>query len=264
MSAGHVNYVRHLNGFFRQVKKDDRLHANHVSLYIALFQIWNEHRFANPFPIIRHEVLLLCRIGSYNTYTQCLKALHEFGYILYQPAAQRGSLSCISIQHLGGEGLRFDDQEISIGIDTGATHSSEEIATGNDRNNDTAPVAELRPFNKHINNLKTGSDVSLFPIKKIRSDTGNAVPPEPEAVTDYFVALGHPPCEAEKFYCHYRANGWKQGGKIPILDWQAAAKKWIHNIKPHKSYSYDKRADPAGRTIERLHANQHKNYTEPL
>lgn len=64
--AARINYI-HLNTFFAQIRKDDRLHANHISLYLALFQVWNQYRFSNPFPILREEVIRLCHIGSLNT-----------------------------------------------------------------------------------------------------------------------------------------------------------------------------------------------------
>lgn len=34
-----VNYIRHVNAFFAQVRKDNRLRAHHISLYMALFQV---------------------------------------------------------------------------------------------------------------------------------------------------------------------------------------------------------------------------------
>lgn len=40
--------------------------------------------------------------------------------------------------------------------------------------------------------------------------------------------------EGEKFYSHYSANGWKLGGITPIINWQAAARKWILNCWHHK------------------------------
>ncbi|MEI3800387.1 MULTISPECIES: hypothetical protein [unclassified Chitinophaga] len=78
-TAAPTNYIRHMNAFFAQVRRDDRLHANHVSLYMALFQIWNQHHFKKSFPILREEVIALCCIGSMNTYTRCIKELHSYG-----------------------------------------------------------------------------------------------------------------------------------------------------------------------------------------
>ncbi len=85
-----MNYIRHLNAFFFQhLKRDKRFNANHVSLYIALFQFWNFNRFQNPFSITREEVMSITGIGSRNTYHKCIKDLHAFGYIFYRPSPNK-------------------------------------------------------------------------------------------------------------------------------------------------------------------------------
>ena len=80
-----MNYIKHLNGFFERVSGDGRLTAYHISLYLALFQLWNLSRFRNPFPISREELMQLSRIGSKNTYARCIKELDQWGYIFYFP-----------------------------------------------------------------------------------------------------------------------------------------------------------------------------------
>lgn len=94
-----MNYVRHLNAFFNQLEKDNRLSAYHISLYLSCFQIWNQNRFNSPFPVSRRELMRLSRIGSVNTYARCIKELHEWGYVEYSASSNyhRGSmLTCIS------------------------------------------------------------------------------------------------------------------------------------------------------------------------
>lgn len=52
----------------------------------------------------------------------------------------------------------------------------------------------------------------------------------PESVADavaYFATLGGSAFEAETFFDHFQANGWRQGGKTPMRDWQAAARNWF-------------------------------------
>src|SRR5690606_25104047 len=44
-SMEEVNYVKHLNGVFRQFARDSRLNPTHISLYMALFQLWNINYF---------------------------------------------------------------------------------------------------------------------------------------------------------------------------------------------------------------------------
>ena len=94
-----MNYIRHLNGFFIRMSEDQRITSLHISLYMALFQVWNLNRFQNPFTIVRDEMMQLSRIGSVNTYARCIKQLQEWGYIRYVHTSNMyvGSLvTCIS------------------------------------------------------------------------------------------------------------------------------------------------------------------------
>ena len=33
--------------------------------------------------------------------------------------------------------------------------------------------------------------------------------------------------DAENFFDHFTANGWRVGGRTPMRDWKAAARKWV-------------------------------------
>jgi hypothetical protein len=106
-----MNYIRHLTGFFERTESDMRMTAYHISLYLALFQLWNLNRFRNPFPISREELMHISRIGSKNTYARCIQQLDQWGYISYFP---NGNL------HTGRQVscTRFD---IEIKVDPGTT-----------------------------------------------------------------------------------------------------------------------------------------------
>jgi len=81
-----VNYIKHLNAVFEQFSKDNRLNPTHISLYIALFQVWNSTRFADEFFVIRNEVMKYSKIGSKSTYHRCIKELNHWNYIVYFPS----------------------------------------------------------------------------------------------------------------------------------------------------------------------------------
>lgn len=81
-----VNYIKHLNTVFQQFLEDNRLNPTHISLYMALFQVWNSTRFSEEFFVIRDEVMQQSKIGSKSTYHRCLKDLHIYGYIEYEPS----------------------------------------------------------------------------------------------------------------------------------------------------------------------------------
>ncbi|WP_299012777.1 hypothetical protein [uncultured Polaribacter sp.] len=82
----NVNYIKHLKGVFIQFSKDNRLNPTHISLYIALFQIWNSNRFLEEFYINREEVMRFSKIGSKSTYHKCIKELSHWKYIVYFPS----------------------------------------------------------------------------------------------------------------------------------------------------------------------------------
>ncbi|CAL2104146.1 conserved protein of unknown function [Tenacibaculum sp. 190130A14a] len=82
----NINYIKHLNSVFEQFSKDNRLNPTHISLYVALFQIWNNNFFREEFYINREEVMDFSKIGSKSTYHRCIKELTHWKYILYTPS----------------------------------------------------------------------------------------------------------------------------------------------------------------------------------
>ncbi len=91
---------------------DDRLYPSHISLYIALFQIWNYRRFENPISIAREDVMHLSKIGSRTTYLKCMNDLSNWKYFEYQPSKNpfKGSIIymfnfCTSTEHVVGQSM---------------------------------------------------------------------------------------------------------------------------------------------------------------
>jgi hypothetical protein len=293
-SPAQINYIRHLNAFFAQVRKDDRLHAHHISLYMALFQVWNLYRFQNPFPILREEVMSLSRIGSRSTYVGCLKHLHIYQYIIYQPAKHPYAPSLITILTLTD--FVADPSPEQLLLFSGAmwpkSEPRNEYETGPHMRPETGPRTRPKSGprsgpkvghinNKQVNNLKREGENTLpLPkknekneVKKNQFDPGtpgaeNApgaarILPTLSEVQELFNAHIYPEVEADKFFHHYQANGWRQGGKTLITDWQAAAHKWVLNIHPQKPESNDRHTKPAT-GAGRLHTNENKSYSDPL
>ena len=91
-----MNYIKHLNGFFQRLEVDEKITPHHISLYMALFQLWNMNRFRRQFEINRQDLMYISRIGSRNTYSRCMKQLEDWGYIEYSPGANRYQVSKVS------------------------------------------------------------------------------------------------------------------------------------------------------------------------
>ena len=140
----------------------------HVSLYMALFQLWNLNRFRNPFSISREETMHLSLIGSVNTYARCIKQLQEWGYIRYVPTANNyfgSQVTCISFDTGRNTG---SDTGSDTGRDTGTDTGSD---TGCDTGSDTASYyINITNFNKQdtIKNLNNGRGKKPFGIQQIR------------------------------------------------------------------------------------------------
>ncbi len=96
-----INYIKHLNGVFLQFSKDSRLNPTHISLYIALFQIWNDYHFTESFYVNRSEVMELSKVGSKTTYHRCIKELSYWNYLLYTPSHNPFRGSRIKMHNFG-------------------------------------------------------------------------------------------------------------------------------------------------------------------
>ena len=84
------------------------------------------------------------------------------------------------------------------------------------------------------------------------------IAPKVEEVKSYFLKQNLPELEANKFFNYFSSVGWLVGGKIPMVDWQAAAQNWMLNAIKFKSY--EKPPDRA----KHLNSSNDKDYGEPL
>lgn len=199
-----MNYIRHLTGFFDLVIADERLNPTHISLYVALFQYWNVNRFRNPISISRSEIMKISKISAKGTYHKCMKELHEYGYIRYNPSYNpfRGSLV-----HL-------------VNFENGKRRPNHRQVMNNNQSGDEQAVTPSLN-NSNISNKEKESDLPR-PL-------GLGIPTLTE-IEKYFREKKYPATEAKKFFNHYKAIGWKIQGITPITDWQALAEKWMTNV----------------------------------
>jgi hypothetical protein len=81
-------------------------------------------------------------------------------------------------------------------------------------------------------------------------------------ILSFFKKENWPQIEAEKFFNHYQGIGWKIGGKIKIVDWQATAQNWMLKFKEIQT---EKNTFlPPVQNKDNLHTNRNKNYNQPL
>jgi len=235
----NVNYIKHLKGVFIQFSKDNRLNPTHISLYIALFQIWNSNRFLEEFYINREEVMRFSKIGSKSTYHKCIKDLSHWKYIIYFPS------------HNPYKGSKI--KMFKFGTSTG------QALVHNSTNIETSSGQELVSINKHIQTNRNNKNINKLDQPKNENE-----------VIDFFKKENWPIIEAKKFYNHYQGIGWRVGGKTKIVNWQATAKNWMIKAEEILSSLVQSRGKnketqkAVDQNMDNLKTSKNKNYNEPL
>ena len=78
-----------LLNFYVKACADNRIGVTHISLYMALLH--DCICFESGLLMLRPEVIMrLSKISSRVTYHRCMRALHDYGYILYEPSFRPG------------------------------------------------------------------------------------------------------------------------------------------------------------------------------
>ena len=78
-----VNYILHLNAVLRKFAQDERITSSHRSLYLALFEVWNQKHFPQTNMVNSKRVMGLAKIRSRTTYIKLLQDLKTWEYLQY-------------------------------------------------------------------------------------------------------------------------------------------------------------------------------------
>ncbi|MEQ3665426.1 transcriptional regulator [Olleya sp.] len=162
----------------------------------------------------------LSKIGSKSTYHRCTKELHHYKYLIYEPSHNPFKGSIIKM-------LNFETTS-GQALDLAVPNQGQALV----------------PSNKHIQTMKNS-----YKLPKPKNEN---------EVLDFFKKESWTKLEAQKFYNHYQAVGWKIGGKIKIENWHALARNWIlksEELKTEKQVSQNQ---------DNLHTVRNKNYNQPL
>jgi hypothetical protein len=227
-----MNYIKHLNAVFMQFSKDNRLNPSHISLYIALFQIWNYSRFPEEFYINREQAMESSKIGSKSTYHRCIRELDSWKYLMYKPSHNPFKGSRVRL-------FQFETSDEQV-VDFTVPISGQALVS-------------VTNMNKQIINF----------YKLGQAEKKNEI-------LSFFKKENWPQIEAEKFFNHYQGIGWKIGGKIKIVDWQATAQNWMLKFKEiqTKKNTFLPPVQKPGLSLsngkDNLHTNRNKNYNQPL
>jgi len=120
----NVNYIDHHRAVNYRMSEDS-LTSIHISLYNALFLIWNECGFDTELSINRNDVMKLSKIGSANTYTKALKELDEKGYLTYKPSHNPLVGSRINLYRFDNSSDKSTNKSSSKGTDKSSDKTSD-------------------------------------------------------------------------------------------------------------------------------------------
>jgi hypothetical protein len=264
-----MNYIKHLERIHELFYEDERITPYHISLYLALFHQWNAAKFPERLSISRSEVMHAAKHGSVNTYTKCLKELHQFNYLEYLPSNNPFIGSIVNL-------YRFDNSSDNSCDNSSCLKSDNSSCLKSDNTRDNASEMEVIPYinnininkqYKHIERAKKvlPSKKSSKSLKEKSSERANNHSPKKEKseyfsrpnldeVKTYFSEKSASEMEAEKFYNYFESNGWLIGGRTKMKNWQAAARNWMINSKKFNPPS------PG----QNLSSEQNKSYNIPL
>ena len=72
--------------FLETASQDPRIGPLHISLYTTLLVLWGKREKDVALFLFSREVMPLCKIYGVATYHRCIRDLHEWGYIVYEPS----------------------------------------------------------------------------------------------------------------------------------------------------------------------------------
>lgn len=284
-----MNYIKQLTHFFNKSTSDPNLTPTHMSLFMALFQTWNQSRFPKYIQIIRDDMMHLSKINSKATYHKAMAYLHKNRYIHYKPSYNPLKGSQISffpkeipdwstndepVQNLTTRLLNEPYSKLSstnIITDNISTTAREKKEIRNQKivsselinPTDTKEKSSAKKETSKAALSKAKTDEnggSVRPIKNKLFSNEKKIPPAVHLVEEFFIGQYSTIQEARRFINHYTANGWLVGGKSPMIDWEASAKNWIANTTKFNNHA--KHNNPT--RAQQLHTTASKNYFEPL
>jgi len=246
-----MNYIKHINGVLQQFNGDSRLNPTHISLYIALFQLWNIHHFPEVFFIAREEVMKKSKIGSITTYHRCLGNLNDWKYIDYLPSHNpyKGSEIKMFIFEISGEQDVNESETSPKQVMNKPETSSEQVVNKYETSPEQALVSNINMIKHDLNMFKLNKNINK-----------HAMPENYFEVFNFFKNENKTETEALQFFNYYQSKSWKVGDNTEIKSWKAVAKSWIRKSESSKTFN----DYPGNSNQDYLKTNQNKDYGQPL
>jgi len=241
-----MNYIKHQLDVFSRMDQIKEFKSYHLTLYLALFRLWNRNRFKNPIFAFREELMEMAKIGSKTTYFKIMKDLHCYDFVKYEPSHDPEKASKVYLTtEWSGTCPRVDHEMVNILKDTNNTLSIRESNFYDNQKTKEMDTDERKIAMKSFNN-NPDPQQDLFDFEEMplpgetiprKKKQTRFSPPPLEHIQIYFQEKNHSTTEAERFFNHYQSNGWLVGGKSKMKDWKASARNWMMNIDKYANKS---------------------------
>jgi hypothetical protein len=80
------------------IGEDQRIGPSHVSLYMAILQLYKQQEYKIPVAVNRKVLMKHAKMSAKGTYHKCMRDLNDGGYIQYIPSYRSSLKSLIYFQ----------------------------------------------------------------------------------------------------------------------------------------------------------------------
>jgi hypothetical protein len=217
---GNINYINQLNFALEKMQADPEITPHHISLYMAIFSMWNSSGWRQTLTPSREELCYRAKIGSNNTYHKCLKDLDRLGYIVYSPSNSPIVASKITC-------IRFDitaDTTGGIGADIAADSTDATIYKLVNYKTSKQVNGATPDFFSNVSSTQTRNNTRL-----------KFTPPTLDEVKMFFQENRQSIAKAEKAYQYYLEGKWRDVKGKPIVNWkQKMISVWFEELPKEK------------------------------
>ena len=75
-----------LSVFMERIQSDPRIGPLHISLYMAIVFVWARQGRPNRVQVSARDLKPVAKIAGGAPFYRCIKQLHRYGYIIYEPS----------------------------------------------------------------------------------------------------------------------------------------------------------------------------------
>ena len=81
-----MNNLAEVSLFMERIQSDPRIGPLHISLYMAIVFVWARQGRPSRVQVSARDLKPVAKIAGGAPFYRCMKQLHRYGYIVYEPS----------------------------------------------------------------------------------------------------------------------------------------------------------------------------------